>query len=217
MCRLRQPELRPQDLVEQGPRNKTPGECDLPRGLAGWVAQARSFIARCPHDGFGYAFNGVRHGHRTLIRHEIFRAAGVVGGEWRISRDSARFKRSARGSRLDDNDAYAEFTHLMVERFRISLDRVFTCRIVGAVRSRNKPEPGTDIENAPATLPSHDRRHSIGHPHDAVKISLEQQTDLRDRTFFRRAGYSDPGIIHQQIDLPEFGMRPSYGDCNRFI
>ena len=78
-------------------------------------------------------------------------------------------------------------------------------------------QPGTNIENAPVTLPPHDRQHSVGYPHDAVKICLEQRTDLRDRTFFRRARYPNPGIIDQQIDLPELGMRPSYGDCDGFI
>src|SRR5579859_5688068 len=78
---LRQSELFSQNLVEERPWKEAPAECDLTCDFSGWVAQKRSLIERCLHDGFGYSFSSVRSGHRMLKRDEIFCAARIIDRE----------------------------------------------------------------------------------------------------------------------------------------
>jgi hypothetical protein len=86
-------------------------------------------------------------------------------------------------------------------------------RVLSHAGHRNEPSGGTDIENPSATLPSHDWQDGIRHPHDTVKIGLEQRPDLCDRIFFRRAGDSDPGIVDQKIDWPAWLMTSLTAFC----
>src|SRR5204863_2293094 len=108
--------------------------------------------------------------------------------ELRVGLQQVRVELRLRVRGLDDGDPDTPRAQLVVERFRIALDRVLRRRVERPVRHRQEPKYGADVDDATAPLPAHVRHDGASHPDESEEVRLEDRSSLLDRALFRPAG-----------------------------
>ena len=145
----RQPQLLAQALVEHLGRRETTQHADLSRNLAGGVAPPRAGVGRGQEHYVSYHLRRIGRGHHSLKERVGTSPSLIIFLQRRIGFERVLIEDAAGIGRLDERDADVEGTDLVVERFRISFERVLGRRIVSRVWGGYKPENRADIDDAP--------------------------------------------------------------------
>ena len=89
----------------------------------------------------------------------------------------------------------------MVERLRITFDRVLGCGIERHVGHGQEPKHRADVDDATTPLVSHVGHDGAGHPDDPEEVRIEERSGLFDRALFRSGGGdTEAGVVHGQVD-----------------
>jgi len=102
--------------------------------------------------------------------------------------------------RFDQHHTDAEVAHLVVQRFRHALDRVFRRGVQTHVWGGQEAQHRTHIDDAPGPLPSHVGQHGLGHTNGAEHIGVEQRLGLCHRGFLDRAQQGATCAVDQHVD-----------------
>ena len=106
----------------------------------------------------------------------------------------------------------------MVERFRITFDRMLGRGIERPVRHRQETKHGADVDDAATPLASHMGHDRARHPYDPEEVRIENRLGLFDRAFFRSAGGdTEAGVVHEQVDAAFQAHHFPDGGFDRFI
>src|ERR1700722_17726220 len=84
----------------------------------------------------------------------------------------------AEATGFDKEDSYAEGTHFLRQRLRDALDRELRRAVVPDRGEPIEPGDGSHIDDGSCTLTSHQRQHSVRHPHQSEEINLEEAADV---------------------------------------
>ena len=126
---------------------------------------------------------------------------GVIRiGECRLRHFPGRGKAGTEVPGFYETDPDTETPHFHCKGLAVPLDCELRGGIEPLVGNCNHPGYGTDVDNAPAALPSHVRengRADTGHTHE---IGFHLPAPLLFGSQFERAPDSGTGIVHQHVD-----------------